>query len=93
MTTLAINGPIAVVTNGQRSPEKWAEMAVRKVITVADSAPAPIKNQAHAFATQIERLFANYIRMVVQEERAMTAHMLETHGHPELATLIRQRGT
>jgi hypothetical protein len=82
----------AVTTNGQRSPEGWAEIAVRKVITVADSAPAPIKNQAHAFAAQIERLFANYIRMAVEEERSMAAHALETNGHPELATLIRQRG-
>lgn len=81
-----------VITSGQRSAAKWAEMAVRKVIEVADTAPDPIKNQAHAFRAQIERVFSNYIRMAVEEERAMTAFAVEQAGHGELAAFIRQRG-
>jgi hypothetical protein len=79
-------------TPGQRSPAGWAEIAVRKVIEVADTAPPPIRDQAHAFRARIERVFSDYIRMALNEERTLLAQELETTGHGHLAAWVRQRG-
>jgi hypothetical protein len=81
-----------VATQGQRSPAGWAEIAIRKVIEVSDTAPQPIRDQAHAFRATIERVFANYIRMALQEERTFIAFALENAGKPELAGWVKQRG-
>jgi hypothetical protein len=79
-------------TPGQRSPAGWAEIAVKKVIEVADTAPQPIRDQAHAFRAAIERVFANYIRMALDEERAYIARELEGTGRGDLAMWVKQRG-
>lgn len=79
------------ISNGQRSPEGWADLCVRKVVTVADTAPPVLREQAHAFRTQIERVVANYVRMAVEEERAYTAAFLEQNGAPEAAQAVRSR--
>jgi hypothetical protein len=81
-----------IVTQGQRSPAGWAEIAVRKVISVADSAPQPIRDQAHAFAARIERVISHYIAMALNEERTFIALELEKAGKPELAGYVKQRG-
>ena len=61
-----------VVTNGQRSPQKWAEMATAKIIMIADATtPEPLAAQAHAFADRIQQVIANYIDMALAEERAL----------------------
>jgi hypothetical protein len=79
------------VTNGQRSPQGWADICVKKVITISDDAHPALREQAHAFRTRIEQVVANYIRMAVEEERAFTATFLEQHGASELASAVRSR--
>jgi hypothetical protein len=63
----------AYTTNGQRAPEDWAKIAAAKIVSVSDSAPPPIRDQAHAFRAQVERVIANYIRMALEEERSLLA--------------------
>jgi hypothetical protein len=63
----------AFATNGQRSPEDWAKIAASKIVSVSDSAAQPIRDQAHAFRAQVERVIANYIRMALEEERSLLA--------------------
>lgn len=57
------------VSQGQRSPQEWAQLCVRKFIQVADTAPQPIRDQAHAFRENIERIMTNYFEMAIQEDR------------------------
>ena len=66
----------AIATDGQRSPEKWAKIAAGKIISVSDSAPQPIRDQAHAFQARVQRVIQNYIEMALQEERSIVAARL-----------------
>jgi hypothetical protein len=63
----------AFATDGQRSPEDWACIAASKIISVSDQAPQPIRDQAHAFQSRVQRVIQNYIEMALQEERAVMA--------------------
>ncbi|HVY52804.1 MAG TPA: hypothetical protein VHA07_14745 [Devosia sp.] len=81
----------AVATEGQRRPGQWAEIAAEKTIQVADSAPPAIRDQARAFKAALTRLFANYIRMAIAEDRAFLAMALEREGHGEIAQFVRNR--
>jgi hypothetical protein len=79
------------VTNGRaRSPAEWAELAVRKVVTVSDSAPPPIRDQAHAFREQVRRVVENYIAMAVDERRSRDAMLAETAAQRDVAEAIRK---
>ena len=44
-------GDIGVTTTNNRGHtiEEVAEMATKKIISISDTAPAPIREQAHAF--------------------------------------------
>lgn len=87
-----IGGEIrAVVTEGQRTPEQWAEIAAAKMIQVADGAPPVIRDQARAFKVALMRVMANYIRMAVEDDRAFLAANFERGGHADLARIIRNR--
>jgi hypothetical protein len=79
----------SVVTDGQRGPELWAEIATGKMIQVADGAPPAIRDQAHAFRAALRRVIANYIRMAIDEDRAFLAAKLEREGHADLAQFVR----
>jgi hypothetical protein len=67
------NGQAGLVTvavsNGQRTPREWAQLCVQKFVQVSDSAPQPIRDQAHAFRANIERIMENYIDMAINEDR------------------------
>lgn len=82
---------LVFVSNGQRSPAGWAEIAVNKVIQISNDVDPALRNQAHVFKTRIEQVFANYIRMAVEEERAFTATFLEQNGAAEMAQVIRSK--
>lgn len=73
--------PQIYITNGRtRSPEEWAHLFSHKVVHVSNDAPQPIRDQAHAFQTAIERVFANYLRMALDEERAALIALGEKSG-------------
>ena len=77
------------ISHGQRTPEAWAELALRKIINVADTAPQPIRDQAHAYKESIRGVLVNYISMAVQEQRTTDALKAERAGALELATALR----
>jgi hypothetical protein len=70
------DGVTAIATDGQRSPGDWAQIAAGKIVSVADTAPQPIRDQAHAFKSRVQRVIENYIEMALQEERAVMAAKL-----------------
>jgi hypothetical protein len=81
----------AIATNGQRSPQEWAQIAAGKMIQVADTAPPAIRDQARAFKASLTRVMENYIRMAIDEDRAFLATQLEREGHADLAPFVRSR--
>ena len=72
------------------TPEELAEQCMQKVISVADTAPPGLREQARAFSKDIERLVAYYMRQAIRSDRTTVYNALIDAGHPELAELIRR---
>ena len=72
------------------TPEELAEQCMQKVISVADTAPPGLREQARAFSKDIERLVAYYMRQAIRSDRTTVYTALADAGHPELAELIRR---
>jgi len=49
-------------SNGPLSPEQLAEMATNEIVKVSDQTPQPIRDQAHAYKSEIEKVIAKYLR-------------------------------
>jgi hypothetical protein len=83
---------VLVNTTNKRgfTPEELAEQCMQKVISVADSAPPGLREQARAFSKDIERLVAYYMRQAIRSDRTTVYNALTDAGHPELAELIRR---
>ena len=48
-------------SNGPLSSEQLAEMAANDIVKVSESAPQPIRDQAHIFREEIKGVVAKYI--------------------------------
>ena len=83
---------VLVNTTNKRgfTPEELAEQCMQKVISVADTAPPGLREQARAFSKDIERLVAYYMRQAIRSDRTTVYNTLTDAGHPELAELIRR---
>tara|TARA_R110000782_G_scaffold130695_1_gene222414 strand:- start:189 stop:488 length:300 start_codon:yes stop_codon:yes gene_type:complete len=83
---------ISVKTTNKRgfTPEELAEECVGKIISVSDTAPPAIRDQARAFEKNVEKLVAHYMRRSIESDRTTVWNALTDAGHPELAELIRR---
>ena len=48
-------------SNGPLSPEKLADMAANEIINISDTAPEPLRQQAHLFRENVKRVVHKYI--------------------------------
>lgn len=72
------------------TPEELAAMCADKIVSVADTAPPEIRDQARAFKKEVERVVALYLRQAVSSDRTTVYNALCDAGHPDLAELIRR---
>ena len=72
------------------TPEELSEQCVQKLISVSDTAPPAIRDQARAFSKHIETLVAYYMRQAIRSDRTTVYNALNDAGHPDLAELIRR---
>ena len=72
------------------TPEELSEQCVQKLISVSDTAPPAIRDQARAFSKHIETLVAYYMRQAIRSDRTSVYNALNDAGHPNLADLIRR---
>jgi hypothetical protein len=72
------------------TPEELAAQCMEKVISVADTAPLGLREQARAFSKDIEKLVAYYMRQAIRSDRTTVYNALMDAGHPQLADLIRR---
>ncbi len=83
---------VDVVTTSHRgfTPEELAEQCVKKIISISDTAPPAIKDQATAFGNSIEKLIAHYMRQAISSDRTTVYNAINDAGNPEMANLIRR---
>ena len=85
-------GSLGVTTTDNRghSVEEVAEMAVNKIISVSDTAPAPIRAQAHAFRDACKNIVMYYMQEAIKNHMCTIGNQLEQQGHKDLANIIRR---
>jgi len=85
-------GLIKIVSsdNGGLSNDQISEMAVDKIVSVSETAPEPIRQQAQAFSDNVRNVVHYHIELARREERATICHNLRKAGHPDLADTVRR---
>lgn len=85
-------GSLGVTTTDNRglSVDEVSEMAVNKIISVSDTAPAPIRAQAHAFKDACKKIVMYYMQEAVKNHICTICNQLEQQGQKDLANIIRR---
>ena len=72
------------------TPDEVAARCVDKLMSVSDTAPPAIRDQAQAFKQVMEKVVAFYMREAIRSDRTTVYNALIDAGHPELANAIRR---
>jgi hypothetical protein len=72
------------------TPEEIAARCADKIVAVAETAPAAIRDQARAYKKNVEAVVAHYLKEAVASDRTTVYNALVDAGHPELVELIRR---
>ena len=85
-------GTLVVTTTEHRGHtiEEIAEMAINKIISISDQAPAPIRVQAHVFKETCKKVIAYYMQEAVNNHMCTIGNQLEKQGQKDLANIIRR---
>jgi hypothetical protein len=85
-------GPIKVYTsdNGGLSNEQIVEMALDRIIYIADGTHPAIKEQARAFKDQMANILVHYVALAKKQERDTICQILISNGHQDMANIIRR---
>ena len=85
-------GDVEVTTTDYRghSIKAVAKMATDKLISVSDSAPDPIRLQAHAFKERCQKVITYYMQEAVNNHICTVCNILEKQGQQDLANIIRR---
>jgi len=85
-------GTLGVETTHFRghTPEEWAKMAANRIVSISNTAPEPLRQQAHAFKKQVEVLLADYMHKAIESHMCTIGNNLEEHGHCDMADIIRR---
>ena len=85
-------GNLGVTTTDYRghTVEEVAEMATKRLVSISDEAPAPIRAQAHAFEKVCKKVIAYYMQQAVNNHICTICNLLEKQGHKDLANIIRR---
>jgi hypothetical protein len=85
-------GTLGVTTTEHRGHtiEEVAEMATNKIVSISDTAPAPIKAQAHAFKNACHKIIVYYMQEAVNNHMCTICNLLEKQGQKDLANIIRR---
>ena len=85
-------GTLGVTTTDNRghSIEEVAKMATDKIVSISDTAPAPIKAQAHAFKNACHKIIVYYMQEAINNHMCTIGNQLEKQGQKDLANIIRR---
>ena len=94
---ISVNSPVVlggvnVMTSddGGLTSDQVTDLAMDKIMTVSETAPPVIKEQAEAFRTNVRNVVHHYIELARREERATIARRMDKLGNSEIADLVRR---
>jgi len=87
-----IIGHITVYTTKDRghTVQELSEMLLDKIISVSDTAPAPIKDQALQYRKMIGEIILWYMETAIRSDRDTISQKLVAVGQTEAASLIKK---
>jgi hypothetical protein len=90
--TQANLGTFKVHTTDNRghTPDEVAQLCVDRLMSVSETAPPAIRDQAVAFQEQLLRVVAHYIKMGIEQDRETVCAKLREAGFSDLADQIRR---
>ena len=85
-------GNVNVMTSdkGGLTNEQIADLAVDKIVSISDEAPAHIRQQANQFREHLKNVMYHYLLLARSEERGTIIQALLSGGQKETAELIRR---
>lgn len=91
-TAVMSPGTVTVSATSGRgwTPEELAERLVDRIVGVADTAPEPIRAQAHAFRERLRPLCVMYLAQAARSDRTTLINQLRDAGFPDAADAIRR---
>ena len=91
MLELAV-GSVSVQTTSNRgfTPEEVAERCLDRIISISDSAPRELKDQAMAYRKSIRALLLFYMDEAIRSDRTTIYNALVDAGQKDLAEAIRR---
>ena len=81
---------IQTTDNRGQTPEEVAQRCVNKIIGISNNAHPAIKEQAHAYRLQMEKIIAIYMRQAIKSDRTTVYNAIKDSGNPKLAEYIRR---
>ena len=81
---------IQTTDNRGQTPEEVAERCVNKIIGVSDNAHPAIREQAHAYRREMEKIIAIYMTQAIKSDRTTVYNAIKDSGNPKLAEYIRR---
>jgi hypothetical protein len=88
----ALPGVVTVTTTDNRgqTPEEVALRCVNKLISVSDSAPQEIRDQALAYRAALHKVVTAYMKEAVTNDRLTVYNALVDAGHPQWAAALQK---
>jgi len=85
-------GSVGIQTTDNRgfTPEEIAERCVNKLIGVSDNAHPAIRDQAHAYRNEMQKIIAIYMRQAIKSDRTTVYNAIKDSGNLKLAEYIRR---
>ena len=85
-------GSVNVMTSdkGGLTNEQIADLAVDKIVSISNEAPAHIRQQANQFREHLKNVMYHYLLLARSEERGTIIQALLSGGQKETAELIRR---
>ena len=86
------NFNVGVVTTNNRglTPEEITTMCLDKIISVSDTAPPAIRDQAQAFRSHLELVILEYMKQAIKHDRVTIYNAIKDAGYDKLAEHIRR---
>ena len=81
---------IQTTDNRGQTPEEVAERCVNKLIGISNNAHPAIKEQAHAYRKEMEKIIAIYMRQAIKSDRTTVYNAIKDSGNPKQADYIRR---
>tara|TARA_R100000664_G_scaffold6331_1_gene11348 strand:+ start:419 stop:712 length:294 start_codon:yes stop_codon:yes gene_type:complete len=81
---------IQTTDNRGQTPEEVAERCVNKLIGISNNAHPAIKEQAHAYRKEMEKIIAIYMIQAIKSDRTTVYNAIKDSGNPKLAEYIRR---